>query len=181
MASAEVTSEKSAGLTIAEHDTAMPAVATLGVQDTARPDRQIPMARTEVVVPNPQAQIAAAVAVAHDQTVELLLAPEELGQVRIDLRRDGDTVVVSVSAERQDTLDLLRRNADQLALDLRAASQAGVSLSFGRWTGSEGGAPGDGQTPQADDVADGPTPQPNDTGFETASASVPVAGLYLRI
>jgi hypothetical protein len=177
----EVFAEKSVGLPSLDQDTASAAAATFHTSETTRSERLAPLPRVDAPVPTPQAQIAAVVAVAHDQTVELLLSPEELGQVRIDLRRDGETMVVHVSAERQDTLDLLRRNAEQLALDIRASSQAGVSLSFGRWTGSGGGSAGDGQAQRPDGAAAGLATQQHPPLAVTARNTVPGNGLYLRI
>lgn len=64
---------------------------------------------------------------------ELQLAPEELGRVRIELRTEGDRVAMLVSAERPETQDLLRRHAEKLATELRAAGFQQVDLGFGSW------------------------------------------------
>lgn len=136
--------------------------------------------RSDVPIPAPQVQIAAAVLASGDQTVELLLSPEELGHVRIDLRREGDTLLVNVSAERQDTLDLLRRNAEQLLIDMRSSAQGSVSLAFGRW--SESGS-GDGAPAWMADKAEGTENAPP----EVETISMPGGGvhasqgLFLRI
>nr|WP_240904269.1 flagellar hook-length control protein FliK [Rhodobacter sp. SGA-6-6] len=114
---------------------------------------------------------------------ELRLAPEELGHVRIDLRQEGDRLVMTVAAERQDTLDLLRRHAGELAAELRAAGHPGLDLSFGRWSGP--GA-GDGNPPGAAPEAE---QAPAAGASLQAVASLPAAarpdrpggGLYLRI
>ncbi|WP_225030301.1 flagellar hook-length control protein FliK, partial [Xinfangfangia pollutisoli] len=80
-------------------------------------------------------QLVEATVVAKPGVTELRLSPEELGAVRIDLRAEGDRVTLAISAERQDTLDLMRRHADRLAGDLRAAGFSQLDLSFGRWSG----------------------------------------------
>ena len=63
----------------------------------------------------------------------LLLNPAELGHVRFEIHHKGDHVQVVLSAERPETLDLLRRNTDQLTAEFRDAGFAGSALSFGQW------------------------------------------------
>ncbi len=69
--------------------------------------------------------------------VEVILSPEELGRVQIDFRSEGGSMRVVLTAERPDTLDLLRRHGDQLVAELRNAGFDGASLSFGQWGASE--------------------------------------------
>ncbi|MDU8910975.1 flagellar hook-length control protein FliK [Aestuariicoccus sp. MJ-SS9] len=63
-------------------------------------------------------QIAEAVSRTRDAEVELRLNPYELGRIRMNMTPLEQGIVVSVSAERAETLDLLRRNIEQLARDL---------------------------------------------------------------
>ena len=63
--------------------------------------------------------------------VELSLDPAELGRVRLTLAVSDAGVSVSIVAERPETLDLMRRNADALAAEYRALGYADVTLSFG--------------------------------------------------
>jgi flagellar hook-length control protein FliK len=77
------------------------------------------LARTDL----PQAiaqQIAVAVQSqgAGKSTIDLQLAPEELGRVRLRLTSHEGVVAVSVLAERPETLDLLRRHIETLARGL---------------------------------------------------------------
>ena len=65
--------------------------------------------------------------------VEILLNPQELGQLRFEIHQDADQLRVILSVERPETMDLLRRNADQLLGEFRAAGFAGAQLSFGQW------------------------------------------------
>ena len=65
--------------------------------------------------------------------VELVLSPAELGQLRFEIHHRGDQVQIVLSAERPETLDLLRRNSEQLLADFRNAGFAGASLAFGGW------------------------------------------------
>lgn len=83
------------------------------------------------------AQISQAVLNSGEAVTDLRLMPEELGAVRIEMRSDGERMVMFVSAERQDTLDLLRRNSEKLVAEMRDAGFDKIDLDFGRWSGSE--------------------------------------------
>lgn len=65
--------------------------------------------------------------------VEILLSPEELGHVRFQIRHSGDSVLIFLSAERPETMDMLRRNGDDLLREFRQAGFSGASLDFGQW------------------------------------------------
>jgi hypothetical protein len=53
--------------------------------------------------------------------------------LRFEIHHRGDLVQIVLSAERPETLDLLRRNSEQLLADFRNAGFAGASLAFGGW------------------------------------------------
>jgi hypothetical protein len=104
--------------------------------------------QTETRVPQPDtpalAKAAAMPANLHSQLlthapsalqrqVEVLLAPEELGHVKFQIRHIGDSVSVFLSAERPETMDMLRRNGEDLLREFRQAGFAGASLDFGQW------------------------------------------------
>lgn len=122
-----------------------PTQTAIPVIDTAAPTPTFvppPLAQISVIpaalLPNPApAPLAPTLAkIAHDTktgAVELSLAPVELGRLHMAITHDGDQVRVTLSAERPETLDLLRRNADQLTQEFRQAGFAGSSLSFGQW------------------------------------------------
>lgn len=146
----------------------------------ARPtDASIPLRDPAPVL----GQVTGAVQQARAGITELRLSPEELGAVRIDLATEGDRASLVISAERQDTLDLMRRNADRLAGDLRAAGFQQLDLSFGRWSGQGQGAP----TPHLPEIDPPPAREPAPTlaaerpVSPLGSAPVPGRGLYLRI
>ncbi|UMA64898.1 flagellar hook-length control protein FliK [Roseivivax marinus] len=63
--------------------------------------------------------------------VEVTLRPEELGQVRLKLSGGDGTLVVQVIADREDTLDLLRRHSDVLQRELHDAGFGALDLNFG--------------------------------------------------
>lgn len=75
-------------------------------------------------------QIADVIRMGRDGTIEVSLKPEELGRVSLQLNGDGTTLNVAVSAERSETLDLLRRNADQLEQELRDLGYENLEFSF---------------------------------------------------
>ena len=67
---------------------------------------------------------------AHGQ-IEVSLSPEELGRVRLTMIPGENSMLLSIQADRTDTLALLRRNIDQLASDLRDLGYANLSFQFG--------------------------------------------------
>ena len=78
-----------------------------------------------------------------DGPVEVKLRPEELGLVRMTLQQTETALVLQVSAERPDTLDLMRRHAEVLARELADAGFGSVDIDFGSARGGadEDGAP----------------------------------------
>ena len=75
--------------------------------------------------------MAVALAAHPGQTVELLLAPEELGRVRLVLNPAEGGISVRIAADRPETLDLLRRHSGELAQDLAALGFEGATFTFG--------------------------------------------------
>lgn len=76
-------------------------------------------------------------------SVELHLRPEELGHVRLSMSGDQSALNVSLSVERADTLDLMRRHADVLGNELRRLGYGSVNFTFegGGFTGRGDGGP----------------------------------------
>jgi len=109
--------------------------------------------------------VAFAVAQAGDASrVELRLDPPELGRVQIDIRFDDGAAAASISAERPETLELLRRHADALQRELTSAGFTGANVAFSdRRPGQQP------QTAQAQAVA-----------LELSAPSAPVAHGYAR-
>ncbi|MGO4851649.1 flagellar hook-length control protein FliK [Phaeovulum sp. W22_SRMD_FR3] len=84
-------------------------------------------------------QIAGALSSLPDRPVELALSPEELGKVRLTLSHGHDGgISVAVQAERPETLDLMRRNIDQLASDFRDMGYSSIDFSFSGGQNSPG-------------------------------------------
>lgn len=93
--------------------------------------------------PPPARQLAEAVSAAmtgsgQTDRIELVLRPEELGRVRFELRSEGDRLVVTLTADRPETMDLLRRHLPELRVELEQAGFGGASLDFGQ-PGTPGG------------------------------------------
>lgn len=88
--------------------------------------------RPPIVARGAVAQIAEALRAPSEGTVEIRLSPEELGRVRLSMTPGEAGLVVQLSAERPETLDLLRRHVELLAADLRDLGYTGLEFSFGR-------------------------------------------------
>ncbi len=78
--------------------------------------------------------------------VELTLSPEELGKVRLVFHHDNGHLAVQLTTERPETMDLMRRNIETLAQELRSVGYREVSFGFnaGRGGHSGQGAPANG-------------------------------------
>ncbi|MDD8022009.1 MAG: flagellar hook-length control protein FliK [Paracoccaceae bacterium] len=76
-------------------------------------------------------QVAHAAAQSPGAPVELTLAPEELGRVRLTLHSTDAGITVSIHAERPETLDMMRRNIDLLARDFRDQGYQMIAFNFG--------------------------------------------------
>ena len=94
-----------------------------------------------------------------DGTVEIRLSPEELGHVRMQLITGETGLTVHITADRPDTLDLMRRHIDQLARDLADAGYGDAAFSFGE-DGDKGSPSQNRSDARADDPMDTPAPQP---------------------
>jgi hypothetical protein len=113
--------------------------------------------------------------------VELSLAPEELGRVRMQILLDGDTVRIVLQAERAETAELLRRNGDALLSELRQSGFEDASFSF---TGWGAGGQSDKQERFAGENPEPTATAPNGVAFQKPPAA-PVhtlsLGLNLRL
>ena len=125
------------------------------------------------VAANPHATTDELVDVARgapDGTVEVKLAPEELGRVHMTVSQSEADVTITVVVERPETLDLMRRHADILSTELRQAGFERLSFSFG-----QGGDPNNtGQDTSAApfEAPDIPSdPDPTDTPTSTHGAA----------
>lgn len=74
-----------------------------------------------------------------DDPVTLVLSPEELGAVRFEMQGKGDGVHVTLTVERPETFDLLRRHTEQLEREFRQAGFAAASFTFAGGGAGAGG------------------------------------------
>lgn len=132
--------------------------------------RRLVLAAAPAPAADPALREGVEVAQQENAALEVTLRPEELGRVTMTMAQEGDSLRVLVQAERADTLDLLRRNSDQLGAELRQAGFSGASFSFG---GRDGEPP--------------PRPRPamenrlQPSPVSAAPSGVPQTGLDLRI
>ena len=106
-----------------------------------------------------------------DGVVELRLQPEELGRLRLAISPTDTGYSVQVTAERPETLDLVRRNIDLLAADLKDPGFGSLDFSFGR----EGGAPGTAFEDLADAASDDATSDGDGLRAELTARSQTIA------
>ena len=115
-------------------------------------------------------------------SVSVALQPEEIGRVRLIFAPMETGYLVTISAERPETLDLLRRHADMLAIDLRDRGFGEATFAFadGGHSGKSDGSGSDETTPaivpplgDGEPGADSPMPQ--------SRSSTPAGGLDLRL
>ncbi len=111
-------------------------------------------------------QVAEVARMLPDRPVELTLSPEELGRLRLTFTAEGGAMAVAVSAERPETMDLLRRHIDTLAQELRDIGYTDVSFDFAQQGDGSDSASEEptwtGERTEADmiDLAPGDTSQP---------------------
>lgn len=107
-------------------------------------------------------QVAEGMARLSEGTIDIRLSPDELGHVRMQLVASETGMTVHVSADRPETLDLLRRHIDQLERDLADAGYESASFSFSDGKNDGNRERGDGKplTDRDRAVAGAETPQP---------------------
>jgi len=87
----------------------------------------------------PERQIVTAVTTSASGRTEILLDPQDLGRVRVSLDGNDGALVVTIEAEKPETIDLLRRNADILIEEFRDAGYTSLSFNFaGRGNDAQG-------------------------------------------
>lgn len=84
------------------------------------------------LAPHVARQIVEAVHHTPNRLIEIALAPQELGRVRVSIKTDDKSIVVNILAERGETMDLMRRHIDQLGQTFRSIGYENVSFSFGQ-------------------------------------------------
>ena len=77
-------------------------------------------------------QLAQAMHRAPDRPLEIALNPAELGRVRMTLTATEAGIVVNILADRPDTLDLMRRNIDDLGQSFSELGYEDIAFAFGQ-------------------------------------------------
>ena len=114
-------------------------------------------------------QLAVSLRQTSDRMTELSLDPAELGKVRMTVKAQDQTIVMTVLADRPETADLMRRHADILQQEFRALGYTSVTLDVGTGQGQSASSGSD----QGHAASSGGTV----TGFDdtTADDTAPVA------
>lgn len=141
----------------------------------SEPQRPAAVSRTTIEAPTSlprQAlqQVAEALRALPDRPVEISLSPEELGRVRLTVATTDGGANVTILADRGETLDLIRRQIDSLASELRDAGLTNLAFHFGQ-SGDEPRREMQGPEPTLTAEADAPV----------AIALGPADGLDLRL
>lgn len=103
---------------------------------------QRPTVTTPAMQPGTPRHVAAQITEAiqragNSRSIDLTLNPVELGRVKISLHPSEGVMLVSVVAERGETLDLMRRHAEVLAEDLHAIGYDDAQFSFSQHSSGE--------------------------------------------
>ncbi len=75
-------------------------------------------------------QMAEALQKLPDRPVEISLNPKELGRVRMNISAVEAGITVTIVTERPETLDLMRRNIDQLVREFEAIGYNDINFAF---------------------------------------------------
>lgn len=117
-------------------------------------------------------QVAVAVHQTQDGVTELVLNPEELGRVRLAINSQDGVMAVTITTERPETQDLMRRHIDMLAQEMKALGYDSVGFTFeGQGSDPHGGQGSERQSHEQD-------AQLQDTHAPLAAAT---SGLDLRL
>jgi flagellar hook-length control protein FliK len=80
--------------------------------------------------PPAERQIVTAILSSGTGRTDILLDPQDLGRVRLALEGNETGIVVTITADRSETADLLRRNTDLLLQEFREAGYTDIAFSF---------------------------------------------------
>ena len=75
-------------------------------------------------------QMAEALQKLPDRPVEISLNPKELGRVRMNISAAEAGITVTIVTERPETLDLMRRNIDQLVREFQSIGYTDINFAF---------------------------------------------------
>ncbi len=121
-----------------------------------------PIAVRPELAANISHQMAEAIRVTLDRSVEIALNPKELGRVRMVLSPSDAGVTLNILAERPETLELMRRNIDDLAKSFADLGYEDISFSF-----DQNDQMTDGSAKQSGDAHDSMSGEPDVSGEPT--------------
>ena len=114
-----------------DHDPASPVLIAIAAEAGLGPQQDDPAPTRPATAQVPlTAEILRLVQTPPDGPVTLTLRPDDLGTLRFEVTQTEHGLHIHLSVDQPQTLDLLRRQGDQLLADLRQAGFAGASLSF---------------------------------------------------
>lgn len=126
-------------------------------------------------------QMAAAMRAGGESSAELHLSPSELGRVRISLSSSEAGMVVTILAERPETLDLMRRHADQLAREFYEIGYEAAEFSFGQNMPDQAGKDNGAADHEKPDLGDEPRIDPLAEHGQHESAQIRLDRVDLRL
>ncbi|MFT3687978.1 flagellar hook-length control protein FliK [Paenirhodobacter sp.] len=148
---------------------------------TARPPESAPVqpGQQTALVRQMSFELGQAVTAQPDGTVEMTFSEDDLGHIKVSMRHEDGVMSVTIHADRQEAIDLLRRHTDIFARDMRGLGFSDVGFSFNERGGGQkpltGGPVSGAAGETAPAIAD--IPVHSDTRSRTGGSS----GLDLRI
>ena len=122
-------------------------------------------------------QLAEAFQNASQRPVDITLSPEELGRVRLALSSTETGMVMHVTAERPETLELMRRHIAELGQEFQDIGYADISFSFA----GEDAQQSDTSAPDPAPVAESLPEALTEDAIEIALSTAPPNGVDIRL
>lgn len=133
-------------ITITENGT----VLSLSASNDLRPNMSLSVGIPPTSPQAIAAQIVQTSVANNGKKTELILEPAELGKLTLRMTTDERSITLFLSAERPETLDLLRRNIETLAQEFRALGYENVNFSFD--SSDQSGADAEAESSQSGDT-----------------------------
>jgi flagellar hook-length control protein FliK len=120
-------------------------------------------------------QIAVAVIDRAGRPTEISLSPGELGRVRLTMSTVDTAITLTISAERQETTDLLRKHIETLTQEFKDLGYNDISFTFG-----QGESAPDADPDQLSEAPDQPI-DTEETPIQRATQIVGTSGLDIKL
>ncbi len=118
-------------LTVSDKDIGTQAVNGLVTMGKADPQiTGLHRPQTPLLAQHVAQQLSVSVRQASDRTTEIALDPVELGRVQMQMKATDQSIVLTIMADRPETVDLMRRNIDILNQEFKALGYTSVTLNF---------------------------------------------------